>query len=100
MNVWIIDKEYAEKAKSSISGDPQMMKKWISFEKDVTSNPFYHPKHKRIMKVKTPAFSPGTYRYKKDPLRVVYFPQKEKKVIYPLEAGTATDISYKKRSKR
>jgi mRNA-degrading endonuclease RelE of RelBE toxin-antitoxin system len=42
----------------------------------------------------------GTYRYRDDPLRVVYYPDKEKRIIYPLAAGTATDIPYKKKSKK
>ena len=102
MDKWIIDEKTAEKAKDSITSDALALKKWSSFESDVSDNPFYHPKPKRIrkLKVSSSSYPSGTYRYKKEPLRVVYYPDKVKRVVFPLEAGTATDISYKKRSSK
>jgi mRNA-degrading endonuclease RelE of RelBE toxin-antitoxin system len=100
MDKWIIDKKSAVEAKVSITSDTLALKKWSSFERDVSDNPFYHPKHKRIRKLKVSSYPPGTYRYKKEPLRVVYYPDKVKRVVFPLEAGTATDMSYKKRSSK
>ena len=99
MDKWIIDKNSAEEAKVSITSNTLALKKWSSFEKDVSDNPFFHPKHRRITKLKM-SYPSGTYRYRKDPLRVVYYPDKEKRVVFPLEAATATDISYKKRSSK
>lgn len=100
MDKWIIDEKKAEEAKESITSDALALKKWSSFESDVSDNPFYHPKPKRIRKLKGSSYPLGTYRYKKEPLRVVYYPDKVNRVVFPLEAGTATDISYKKRSSK
>lgn len=100
MDKWIIDKNYAEEAKVSITSNTLALKKWSSFERDVSDDPFYHPKPKRIRKLKGSSYPTGTYRYKKEPLRVVYYPDKVERVVFPLEAGTATDISYKKRSSK
>jgi mRNA-degrading endonuclease RelE of RelBE toxin-antitoxin system len=94
-----IDTESAEKEKKTLS-DPQAQKKWPKYEATVSENPFHHPKHKRIEKLKGTAFPPGSYRYSDNPLRVVYYPNKETETVYTLSAGTATDIAYKKRSKK
>jgi mRNA-degrading endonuclease RelE of RelBE toxin-antitoxin system len=100
MDKWIIDDALKEEVFSTIKHDDALVKKWPSFESDVTDNPFYHPKSKRIVKLKgKTSFPPGTYRYRKDPLRVIYFPDKTTQTVYPLEAASATDISYKKRTK-
>lgn len=100
MEKFVIHKDSAEKAKATIS-DPLAAKKWPKFEIAVTESPFYHPKPKRIKKIEEgTSFPKGTYRYRDDPLRVVYYPDKEKRIIYPLAAGTATDIPYKKKSKK
>ena len=100
MKKFIIDKESAEKAKATIS-DTLAFKKWPKFENAVTEDPFYHPKPKRIKKLKTgTSFPPGTYRYKDEPLRVVYYPNKKDHIVYPLAAGTATNIPYKKKSQK
>lgn len=100
MQKFLIDKESAEQAKATIS-DPLASKKWPKFEIAVTENPFYHPKPKRIKKLaEGKSFPQGTYRYRDDPLRVVYYPNKKDHIVYPLVAGTATDIPYKKKSKK
>lgn len=100
MEKWVIDKEYAEIAKTSILKDDKALKKWPKFESTVTKNPFYHPKQKRIEKLSSATYPEGSWRYRDDPLRVVYYPNKEKKIIYPLDAGTATNIPYKRRSSK
>ncbi|GAH38553.1 unnamed protein product [marine sediment metagenome] len=100
MDKWIIDRESAEEAKESIASNTLALKRWNSFEEDVIDNPFYHPKSKRIKKLKTTSYPEGTYRYKKEPLRVVYYLNREKRTIYPLDAGTSTNIAYKRRSHR
>lgn len=100
MEKWKIDVEYAKRAKASISSDERALKKWPKFETAVTEDPYHHPKPKRIVKLKATDFPEGTWRYRDDPLRVVYYPNKEERIIYPLEAATATNISYKKRSKK
>ena len=100
MKKWTIDKDSAESVKASIDKDKLALKKWSKFENSVTEDPFYHPKYRRIAKLKATSYPTGTYRYRDDPLRVVYFPEGLKKIVYPLEAGTVTDISYKKRSKK
>ena len=100
MEKWEIDAEYAETAKTDIAGDEKALKKWPKFESAVTDNPFYHPKPKRIEKLKATAYPDGTWRYKDEPLRVVYYPDKKSRIVYPLAAGTATDIPYKIRSKK
>jgi mRNA-degrading endonuclease RelE of RelBE toxin-antitoxin system len=97
---WVIDKEYKDVVFESIKAVTALVKKWTVFEKDVTTNPFYHPKAKRIVKLKgKTTFPDGTYRYKNEPLRVVYYPEKGTNIIYPLEAASSTEISYKKRTK-
>jgi len=100
MDKWIIDDASKEAVISAIKHNDALVGKWSSFESDVTDNPFYHPKAKRIEKLKgKTTFPTGTYRYRKDPLRVIYFPDKSTQTVYPLEAASATDISYKKRTK-
>lgn len=100
MDNWIIDEEQKEVVFDSIKHDQTLVKKWSSFESDVTKNPYYHPKFRRIVKLKgKTAFPPGSYRYKKDPLRVVYIPEGSTQTIYLLEAASVTDVSYKKRTK-
>jgi mRNA-degrading endonuclease RelE of RelBE toxin-antitoxin system len=100
MDKWIIDDASKEEVFCAIKHKDVLVGKWSSFESDVTDNPFYHPKAKRIVKLKgKTSFPPGTYRYRKDPLRVIYFPDKSTQTVYPLEAASATDISYKKRTK-
>ena len=100
MDKWIIDEASKTEVYDTIKDDSILVKKWTSFEKDVTDNPYFHPKPKRIEKLKgVTSFPRGSYRYKREPLRVVYIPEGSTKVIYPLGAGTATSISYKKRTK-
>jgi mRNA-degrading endonuclease RelE of RelBE toxin-antitoxin system len=64
----------------------------------VTSNPYYHTKPKRIVKLKDSTFPKGTYRYRKDPIRVVYYPEGTTKTVFPLTVDTASKIAYKKKS--
>ena len=100
MERFTIHEESAEIVKAAIT-DREASKKWPKFEETVTENPFYHPKHRRIAKLeKGTKFPLGTYRFRDDPLRVVYFPNKESRVVYPLAAGTASNIAYKKKSKK
>ena len=94
---WVIDKESAEEVKSDVT-DQYALKKWKKYESDVTDSPFFHPKPKRIKKLAGSKFPPGAYRYRNDPLRVVYYPQKGDRTIFTLGAGSASNISYKKRS--
>jgi len=70
----------------------------VSFERDVTANPYFHPKPKRIRPLK--GKHKGKFRYKKSSTRIVYHPDSTTKKIYPIETGTATDISYKKKSRK
>ena len=100
MEPYEIDKESADEVKAAIT-DPEASKKWPKFESSVSADPFFHPKHRRIAKLKKgTAFPQGTYRFRDDPLRVVYYPNKESRIVYPLAAGTASDIAYKKKSKK
>ena len=100
MDKWLIDKESADEAKATIS-NALAIKKWPKVEDAVAENPFFHPKPKRIRKLKEgTSFPHGTYRFRDDPLRVVYYPEKKKRIVYPLDASTATDIAYKKKSKK
>ncbi|MBW2708093.1 MAG: hypothetical protein JRD04_02220 [Deltaproteobacteria bacterium] len=99
MEKWIIDTAFKEDAKTSIKAHHRALKKWPKFEADVAGNPFFHPKHRRIAKLDLPSFPKGSYRYRDDPLRVVYYPNKKDRTVYPLAADTTTNIAYKKRSK-
>jgi len=93
------DEKHKKEIEKEYQSDTQLKKRWKDFETDVTQNPYYHPKRKRIVKLKdTKSFHKGTYRYRKDPIRVVYYPEKKDKIIYPLEVATVTTVSYKKRS--
>jgi mRNA-degrading endonuclease RelE of RelBE toxin-antitoxin system len=92
------DYKHQEKIEAEYKSDTQLSKRWLDFERDVTANPYRHPKHKRIARLKDSRFPKGTYRYRNEPIRVVYFPEGKKKIVYPLAVGTATDIPYKKRS--
>ena len=103
-NEWKIDylDEKHEKAlRKKYTSDKRLEKRWYDFKSDVTKNPYHHPKPRRIVKLKdVKAFLKGTYRYKKEPIRVVYYPKGETKTVYPLEVAKVTDVSYKKRSSR
>ena len=99
MDPYKIDRESAEKEKGTLS-DPEAIKKWPKYEASVAADPFFNPKPKRIKKLKGESFSPGIYRFRDDPLRVVYYPDKETRTVITLSAGTAIDISYKKKSKK
>lgn len=94
------DEKHRKEIEEEYKSDTQLEKRWKNFEKDVTQNPFYHPKAKRIEKIRDTSYPKGTWRYRNDPIRVVYYPEKSSKIIYPLAVGTPTTISYKKRSFR
>jgi mRNA-degrading endonuclease RelE of RelBE toxin-antitoxin system len=94
------DEKRKKKIEKEYKSDTRLEKKWKDFEKDVTQNPFYHVKPKRIEKLRDTSFPKGTWRYRKDPIRVVYFPEKKRKIIYPLAVTTTTAAPYKKRSFR
>lgn len=95
------DEKHRREIEEEYKADTQLEKRWKNFEIDVTHDPYYHPKHKRIVKLKdTKSFPDGTYRYRNDPIRVVYYPEGTNKIIYPLEVATVTTVSYKKRSRR
>ena len=96
-DTWTFDVESAETAKGDVT-DPFALKKWDKYEADVTADPFFHPKPRRISKIAGTSFPEGSYRYRDDPLRVVYFPNRTSKTVVTLSAGSATDIKYKKRS--
>lgn len=88
-------KEILDKATSTA----ELSKRWDDFERDVTINPYYHSKKGRIEKLKDTSFK-GNFRYRNEPIRVVYYPEGKTKIIYPLDVGTATDIKYKKKSSK
>lgn len=69
------------------------------FETEVTTDPFFHPKHRRIKKMKGKEYD-GMYRWQESNTRVQYYPNSPKQTVVVIETGTATDISYKKRSKK
>jgi mRNA-degrading endonuclease RelE of RelBE toxin-antitoxin system len=70
-----------------------------AYERDVRLNPMYHPTPKRIKKMEGKELG-GYYRYKKSNTKVIYFPNPTNHTVYTVETNTATNISYKKRSKR
>lgn len=94
------DERHRRKIEKEYKSDTQLENRWKDFETDVTQNPFYHPKPKRIEKLRDTSFPKGTWRYRNEPIRVVYYPEKSNKIVYPLAVGTATDIPYKRRSFR
>lgn len=88
------EKDILDKATST----KELSKKWEYFVRDVTANPYHHTKQKRIVKLRDDTFPKGTWRYRHNPLRVVYYPEGSAKIIYPLEVASVTKVSYKKRS--
>jgi mRNA-degrading endonuclease RelE of RelBE toxin-antitoxin system len=100
MEKWIIDdkSETSKEVRATARSDPALEENWPSFERDVTSNPFYHPKPKRIAKLEGYPFT--VYRYRKNILRVVYYPDNPSRTVFPLEVAASQDVSYKKRSSR
>ena len=70
-----------------------------AYEKDVGSDPLYHPTPKRIKKMEGKDWE-GFFRYKKSNTRIIYYPESETKTVYTIETGTSTGISYKKKSKK
>jgi mRNA-degrading endonuclease RelE of RelBE toxin-antitoxin system len=70
-----------------------------NFERDVKTNPLYHPKDRRIRKMKGEEYK-GLYRWKESNTKVIYFPQAPQKTVFVVETGTATGISYKKKSSK
>jgi hypothetical protein len=100
MEKWTIDakEETSKIVRATVLSDPALEEHWPSFERDVASNPFYHPKPKRIAKLA--GYPITVYRYKKSVLRVVYYPDNPSRTVFPLEAASTEEISYKKRSSR
>lgn len=94
------DETHEQEIREQYTSDSRLEKLWPGFERDVTRNPYHHPKARRIAKLKDSSFPKGTYRYRKDPMRVVYYPEGKVKAIYPLEVAKAEDVSYKRRSKK
>jgi mRNA-degrading endonuclease RelE of RelBE toxin-antitoxin system len=93
------DEEHESEILDKATSTKQLSKKWDHFVQDVTANPYHHTKPKRIVKLKDNTIFPkGTWRYRHDPLRVVYYPEGVKKIVYPLEVASATEVSYKKKS--
>jgi hypothetical protein len=70
------------------------------FKSDVTANPFHHPKPGKISRIEREVtrYPEDCYRWSKSDLRVVYHPSKIDLTIYPLDADTAGNVRYKKRS--
>lgn len=97
---WTIDPETEKEAKVSIQKKQAALEKWSGYVRDVSINPFYSPVSKRIAKLNDTSYPEGTYRYRKDPLRVIYFPERATQTVYTLEAATADDASYKTKSKK
>lgn len=97
---WIIDEESENEAKEKIRDKQDALKKWESYVRDVSNNPFYSSTLYKIKKLKGSSYPEGTYRYRKDPLRVIYFPEKSSQTVYTLDAATADSASYKIRSKK
>jgi len=93
------DEEHEKEITGKANSTADLSERWKDFERDVTNDPFYHPKFRRIMKLKDTSFK-GYWRYRKDPIRVVYYPEGSTKTIYPLDIGTSTDIRYKKKSSK
>jgi len=100
-NIAYIDSQHRKEIESQYKSNTALTKRWGDFVRDVTGNPHYHPKQRRIAKLKDKkAFPPGTWRYRNEPIRVVYFPKSSTKEIFPLEVSTADKVSYKKRSSK
>ena len=98
---WTIDVPSRDEAKVSIRKKQAALEKCQNYLDDVALNPLYSPVHRRITKLKgSTSYPEGSYRYRKDPLRVVYFPEKSTQTVYTLEAATADSASYKIRSKK
>jgi len=70
----------------------------LSFEENVTENPFFHPTYRRIIHLK--GNLKGKLRYGKSKTRIIYETDKASHTVYPLETGKITDAPYKKRSKK
>jgi hypothetical protein len=101
--IWTIgykDESHEQAIREEYSTDSRLTARWKDFERDVTVDPFFHPKRNRIRKLRDSRFPEGTWRYSKDPIRVIYYPEKKTKVVYPLEVASATTVSYKRRSRR
>lgn len=69
-----------------------------AYEKDVVTNPFYNPANLRIKKMQGEEWA-GYYRWKQSNTKIIYYPNGTSKTVYTYETNTATQISYKKRSK-
>jgi mRNA-degrading endonuclease RelE of RelBE toxin-antitoxin system len=91
------DDDHEKEIKDKANSTAELAKRWKDFERDVTINPYYHHKKGRIEKLKDTAYK-GNYRYRNEPIRVVYYPEGATKTVYPLNVGSSTDIKYKKRS--
>jgi len=66
------------------------------FQIDVTENPYFHPTPNKIAKLQPTDYGKNIYRWRKKDLRIVYKPVKKESTIYPLDAGSASSIGYKK----
>jgi len=93
------DEKHKKVITDKATSTAELTKRWKYFERDVTSNPYHHIKKGRIEKLKDTSFK-GSYRYRNEPIRVVYYPEGKTKTVFPLDVGTSTDIKYKKKSSK
>lgn len=101
-NRWKIkffDEEIRKEYEDHFRRHPEQTQYKAKFEKEVTTDPYYHPKQNRIKPLKGKE-NKGKYRWSVSNTRVIYIPTAESSTIYPIETGTATDISYKKKSRK
>ena len=71
----------------------------LSFETEVTENPFFHSADLRIVPLKGENLR-GQYRYGKSDTRIVYYPDQQSHTVFPLETCKITDPSYKRKSRK
>lgn len=96
---WEISADLTSDFEKHFERHPEHTKLIPEFETDVTTNPFRHPVAERIRKIQSEGgrYPDDCYRWRKQRLRIVYFPEAETNTVYPLDADLDKDIKYKKR---
>lgn len=98
--IWVVSTTLHPRYLKHFEKHPEHKKHIEEFETDVTTDPFYHSGKKRIVKLQSEKrrYPKGSYRWRKSNLRIAYFPDKENRTVYPLDAYTAGRAIYKRRS--
>lgn len=99
-SVVFISSRVEKKIKKFCAKNKVYKRRWETFKKVIVVSPYHNSVPKTIAKLKSKEPQSNRYRYRNDPVRIIYFVVDSTKQVFPIEINRADDVSYKKRSKR